>query len=134
MKGEVALCLRARRRPLTVQEKQWRPAAGLVPDFYVETLATTIRAISGLSRQTPSLRMTKSAGSKTCDPTKSSTTRSTFGRSGSIRSNMNFDDSSLPSCIDADCRIITETPFRARIKVYAKAVAELALSFGLRSR
>src|ERR1700693_313446 len=64
--GEVALCLRGRRRPLTVQEKQWRPAAGLVPDFYVETLATTIRAISGLSRQTPSLRMTKSAGSKTC--------------------------------------------------------------------
>jgi hypothetical protein len=33
--------------------------------FYVDTLATTIRAISGLSRQTPSLRMTKSAGSKT---------------------------------------------------------------------
>jgi Mrp family chromosome partitioning ATPase len=26
MKGEGALCLRARRRPLTVQEKQWRPA------------------------------------------------------------------------------------------------------------
>src|SRR5271165_5132268 len=41
--------------------------------FYVETLATTIRAISGLSRQTPSARMTKSAGSKTCAFTKSST-------------------------------------------------------------
>jgi hypothetical protein len=73
MKGEGALCLRARRRPPTVQEKQWRPAAGLVLDFYVETLATTIRAISGLSRQTPSPRMTKSAGSKTWPLTKSST-------------------------------------------------------------
>jgi hypothetical protein len=33
--------------------------------FYAETFATTARAISGLSRQTPSVRMTKSAGSKT---------------------------------------------------------------------
>jgi hypothetical protein len=32
--------------------------------FYAETFATTIRAISGLSRQTPSVRMTKSAGSE----------------------------------------------------------------------
>ena len=39
--------------------------------FYAETFATTIRAISGLSRQTPSVRMTKSAGSKTCPLTKS---------------------------------------------------------------
>jgi hypothetical protein len=42
---------------------------------------TTIRAISGLSLQTPSVRMTKSAESKTCDLTKSSTARATFGRS-----------------------------------------------------
>ena len=33
--------------------------------FYAETFATTKRAISGLSRQTPSARMTKSAGSNT---------------------------------------------------------------------
>ena len=44
--------------------------------FYVDTFATTIRAISGLSRQTPSLRMTKSAGSKTCPFTNSNTARS----------------------------------------------------------
>ncbi len=49
---------------------------------YVATLATTIRAISGLSLQTPSLRMTKSAGSKTWPLTKSSTARSTLGHSG----------------------------------------------------
>ena len=67
--------------------------------FYVETFATTIRAISGLSRQTPSVRMTKSAGSKTWPLTKSSTARSTWGRSGSIKSKMNFDDPSMPSCI-----------------------------------
>jgi hypothetical protein len=34
--------------------------------------------------------MTKSAGSKTCPFTNSKTARSTFGRSGSIKSNMNF--------------------------------------------
>ena len=54
---------------------------------YFDTLATTSRAISGLSRQTPSVRMTKSAGSKTCALTKSNTARSIRGRSGSIRSN-----------------------------------------------
>ena len=48
------------------------------------TPATTMRAISGLSRQTPSLRMTKSARSKTCALTKSNTARSTFGRSGIV--------------------------------------------------
>jgi hypothetical protein len=67
--------------------------------FYAETFATTIRATYGLSRQTPSVRMTKSAGSKTCPLTKSSTARSMFCRSGSIKSKMNFDDPSLPSCI-----------------------------------
>ena len=67
--------------------------------FYAETFATTIRAISGLSRQTPSVRMTKSAGSKTYPLTKSSTARLTFGRSGSIKSKINFDDPSLPSCM-----------------------------------
>jgi len=66
---------------------------------YVDILTTTIRAISGLSRQTPSLRITKSAGSNTIVLTKSTTARSTLGRSGSIKSNMNFDDPSLPSCI-----------------------------------
>jgi hypothetical protein len=65
-----------------------------------DTFATTIRAISGLSRQTPSLRMTKSAGSKTRPLTKFSTARSILGRSGSIKSKMNFDDLSLrpPRC------------------------------------
>jgi hypothetical protein len=33
--------------------------------FYAETFATTVRAICGLSLETPWLRMTKSAGSKT---------------------------------------------------------------------
>jgi hypothetical protein len=42
-----------------------------------------MRAISGLSLQTPSLQMTKSAGSKTWPLAKSSTARLTFGRSGS---------------------------------------------------
>jgi hypothetical protein len=51
--------------------------------FYIETFATTMRAISGLSLQTPSLQMTKSAGSKTWPLAKSSTARLTFGRSGS---------------------------------------------------
>jgi hypothetical protein len=60
---------------------------------------TTIRAISELSRQTPSARILKSAGSNTFDLTKSSTTRSTFGRSGSIKSKMNFDDPLRPSCM-----------------------------------
>src|ERR1700722_19688209 len=64
---------------------------------YAEVFATTIRAISGLSRQTPSLRMARLAGSKTCDLTKSSTARSTRVLSGSNKSNMNFDDPSLPS-------------------------------------
>ena len=50
--------------------------------------------------------MTKSLGSKTCALTKSSTARSTFGRSGSIKSKINFDDPSLPSCIDPDRRIV----------------------------
>jgi hypothetical protein len=36
------------------------------------------------------VRMTKSAGSKTWPLTKSSTFRSTFGRSGSIKSKMTF--------------------------------------------
>ena len=67
--------------------------------FYVDTFATTTRAISGLSPHTPSLRITKSAGSKTRPLTKSSTTRSTFGRSGSIKSKMNFDEPSLPLCV-----------------------------------
>jgi hypothetical protein len=67
--------------------------------FYVEILATTIRAISGLSRQTPSLRIVKSAGSNTVALTKSKTALSTFGRSGSMRSKTNFDDPSRPSCI-----------------------------------
>jgi hypothetical protein len=40
-----------------------------VAPLYLEILATTIRAISGLSRQTPSVRITKSADSKTCDLT-----------------------------------------------------------------
>jgi len=43
--------------------------------FYAETLDTTILAISGLSLQTPSVRMIKSAGSKTWPLTKSSTAR-----------------------------------------------------------
>jgi hypothetical protein len=67
--------------------------------FYAETFAITIRAISGLSRQTPSLQMTKSAGSKTWPLMKSNTERSIFGRSGSIKSKMNFDDPSRPSCM-----------------------------------
>jgi hypothetical protein len=43
--------------------------------------------------------MTKSAGSKTFPLTNSNTERSIFGRSGSIKSKMNFDDPSLPWCI-----------------------------------
>jgi hypothetical protein len=86
-----------------VQGRSLRPLtstpAGRSLNLYVETLATTMRAVSGLSRQTPSLRMTKSAGSKTWPLTKSSAARSTFGRSGSIRSKMNLDDPSLPSCM-----------------------------------
>jgi len=41
----------------------WNPVGSQA--FYLVALATTIRAISGLSLQTPSARMTKSAGSKT---------------------------------------------------------------------
>ena len=51
----------------------------------------------GLSRQTPSVRMTRSAGSKTCPLTKSSTARSNFGRSGSIKSR-------IRRCLRALCR------------------------------
>jgi hypothetical protein len=54
------------------------PAVGF-RSFYVETLATSICAISGLGRHTPSDRMKKSAGSKMCGVTKSSTARPTFG-------------------------------------------------------
>jgi hypothetical protein len=43
-------------------------------------------------------RRPRAAGSNTCCFTKSSTARPSFGRSGSIKSNMNFDDPSLPSC------------------------------------
>jgi hypothetical protein len=39
------------------------------------------------------------AGSKAVALTKSKTSRSTFGRSGSMRSKTNFDDPSLPSCM-----------------------------------
>jgi hypothetical protein len=46
-------------------------------------IATTIRAISELSRQTPSVRMTKSAGSKTWPLANFNTDRSIFGRSAS---------------------------------------------------
>ena len=67
--------------------------------FYAETFATTMCAISGSSLQTPSLRMTKSAGSKASPLTKSNTTRSTSARSGSIKSNINLDDPSRPSSI-----------------------------------
>jgi hypothetical protein len=49
----------------------------------------SVRAISGLSRQTPSARIVKSAGSKVLDFTNSSTLRSIFSLSGSMRSNMN---------------------------------------------
>jgi hypothetical protein len=42
-----------------------RPTLNFPCRTYAETLATTIRAVCGLSRQTPSARMTKSAGSKT---------------------------------------------------------------------
>jgi hypothetical protein len=38
----------------------WLPPAWPASAFYAETFATNMRAISGLSRQTPSLRMTKS--------------------------------------------------------------------------
>ena len=50
---------------------------------------------SGLSRQTPSMRMTKSAGSKTWPLTKSNTARSTFGGSSSIKIEYEL-DLSLP--------------------------------------
>jgi len=54
-----------------------------------------MRAISRLSRQTPSAN-DKVGGIETYALTKPSTARSTFRRSGSIKSNMNFDDPSLP--------------------------------------
>jgi hypothetical protein len=86
-----------RPRPAMIASRRLRRSASKIP--YVESLATTIRAICGLSRQTPAARITKSAGSKTWPLMKSSTVRSTFGRSGSIKSNMNFDEPSLPSCM-----------------------------------
>jgi hypothetical protein len=48
---------------------------------------------------TPSVRVAKSAASNTFDLTKSNTLRPTVGLSGSIKSKMNFDDLSLPSCM-----------------------------------
>jgi hypothetical protein len=51
----------------------------------------TCRANCGLSLTTPSPRIVKSAGSKTVALTKSKTSRSTIGRSGSMRSNTNLD-------------------------------------------
>jgi hypothetical protein len=50
--------------------------------------------------------MTKSAGSKTWPVTKSSTAQSIFGRSGSIKSKMNFEDPSLPFVHNANGWII----------------------------
>jgi hypothetical protein len=44
-------------------KRRFRPVG--VVDFYFDNLAMTIRAISGLSLQTPPARMTKSDGSKT---------------------------------------------------------------------
>lgn len=66
----------------------------------------TYRAISGLSLQTPSLQIVKSAGSKTVPLTNSSIIRSTFSRSGSIISNTKAAAPSRSVVHDAKHRII----------------------------
>jgi hypothetical protein len=79
-------------RPLRGASERWRRAARatvgrlvLFGERFGESdakICATHRANCELSLTTPSLRMVKSAGSNTIAFTKSSTARSTFGRSG----------------------------------------------------
>ena len=62
MRGSDSSPPKALRQHQILQRSLYLDSAVQPYTFYVEILATTIRAISGLSRQTPSLRIVKSAG------------------------------------------------------------------------